>query len=333
VIAAAPTDGPRWLIADWLELEVLCTSSGSASVHAINADPILDPDTQPTAIDEDGQREEERLSRLFTEIEQRQEALGDSYPFAFSDTGAMLEQKRTGVGANVYLFCLLASHGRADGLLHNADILLMNEVPDLMQACATWSAAGFEAGPAYALGLDPSSNAFLPRLGEIFRAFGDGTPITAIPKGAPDHVKDDGIDVIAWRHMPDKVPPATFMMAQVASGQNWRSKAVGTVMHRFLNTWFSPAPARTPKGALMMPYCIDSECEEDEDAEQEALAMQWRRLVSQFGELFYRYKLPRYAAQGVELHKAGVHVDMVGWMNRLEAFIEQTVANLRSGSR
>lgn len=333
MITAAPSDGPRWLLADWLELEVLCGRSSAASIYTINADPVVEPDTEPDGIDEDSLRHEQRLSRLVTEIEQRQKALGDSYPFAFTPEGTMLERRNMGTGPNVYLFCLLASHGRAGGFLHETDILAMKDVPDIMQACATWSAAGFELGPSYALGIDPTSKAFLPRVGEIYGAFGDGSPVGEIPKGAPKHVKDDGIDVIAWRQMPDHQPPADYMMAQVASGQNWRTKAVRNAINRFLVTWFKPAPARAAKPALMIPYCIDPAGDEDEDSEQEALAMQWRRIVAEFGELFYRYRLPVFAARGLELHRAGTHVDMVNWLTHLEEFIDNAIANLKANSR
>lgn len=333
MITAAPIDGPRWLLADWLELEVLCAPVGRASVHTINSDPAADRDSEPDELDEDDLRNERRLSRLVTEIDQRRKCLKGSYPFEFSGDGTMLTRTKSGYGPSVYLFCLLASHGRSGGFLHNEDIVEINDVPDLMQACATWSAAGYEQGPSYALGIDPSSKAFLPRLAEIYGAFGDGTPVAQIPKGAPPHVKDDGIDVVAWRQMPDDRPPADYLMAQVASGHNWTTKSVKTAIGRFLATWFAPQPARTPKPALMIPYCIEPTDDDDEDSEQEALAMQWRRLVAEFGELFYRYQLPHFAALGLQLRNAGIHVDMADWLARLDAFVDSAILRLQTGSR
>jgi hypothetical protein len=299
-------------------LEALCAENGAASIFSINSDSLLDPDEEHEEIDEEDRRREQRLARLVTEIEQRRATLCEAYPFSISDDGAELKCAPTlSVGANVYLFCLLVSQGRSGGFLSGLDIVPMNDVPDLLQACATWSAAGFEQGPGYALGLDPSPASFLSKLATIYNAFGDGTPVTAIPRGAPAQVKDDGVDVIAWKAMPDRRAPADYLMAQVASGKNWTDKSVKKVTDRFHATWFTQPPARVIRPAMIIPFCIDGGIDDDEDAEQEALAMRWRRIVTEYGELFYRYLLPVYAARGLLLHGTGTHVDMEDWLQLL----------------
>lgn len=334
MITACPADDTRWLLADWLELEALCDPSAAASVHAINADPSVEPDVEAEGVDDEGARHEERIARMTREIEVRRAVIGDAYPFALSSDGARLERgPQASVGATVYLFCLLASHGRAGGFLVDSDLIAMNHVPDLLQACATWSAAGYEDGPAHAIGLDPGTNSFLTKLARVYAAFGDGTPVSTVPPGAPMHVKDDGIDVIAWKAMADNHSPATYLLAQVASGRNWVDKSVKTAIEVFHATWFRPPPARTAKPSMMMPFCIDSEFDDDENVEQEALAMHWRRIVGKYGELLYRYRLPRYAALGLGLHARGIHVDMADWQPRVERFVNDAIANLRAHSR
>lgn len=333
MITASPPGGPRWLLTDWLELEALCNSSARASIHAINADVLLDSDVEPEQIDEEDLRRETRIARLTVEVERRHSALGAAYPFSLSADGGTLERgPQTGVGAVVYLFCLLASHGRTGGLLSDSDIFSMRDVPDLLQACATWSAAGYEQGPSHAVGIDPSPASFLAKLGTIYSAFGDGTPVVAIPKGAPIYVKDDGIDVIAWRALPDQRAPADYLMAQVASGRNWIDKTVKKAIDRFHVTWFSERPSRNARPAMMIPFCIDAGMEDEEDEEQEALAMHWKRLIAEFGELFYRYLLPVYAERGVQLHRRGTHVDMVDWLPNIETFITEAIEQLRARS-
>lgn len=330
MITAAPPSGPRWELADWLELESTCAPDGAASVFSVNSDSLIDPDEEPDEVDEVDRERDERIARLITEVEQRRAALGDAYPFSVSADGAFFHRALTlDVGALVYMFCLLASHGRAGGLLHEADIVLMNEVPDLLQACATWAAAGFEQGPSYALGIDPSPASFLAKLATIYAAFGDGVPVTSIPRGAPAQVKDDGVDVIAWRAMPDRHAPADYLMAQVASGRNWIDKSVKKVIDRFHCTWFSQPPARTGRPAMVIPFCIDPENEDDE-ADQQALAVQRRRIIAEHGQLFYRYLLPLYAHRGLQLRAAGTHVDMADWLPRLQRFVDLTVSRLQT---
>jgi len=330
VITASPNGGPRWLLADWLELEALCSKNGGTSVHAINADAQCEPDTQGEEIDEEGLRDDDRIARLTVEVEMRVKTLRASYPFRLTDDGARLEfPPKAGLGATVYLFCLLASHARAGGLLHQSDIVDLTKVPDLLQACATWAAAGYEDGPAYALGFEPRSSTFLGKLAVIYAALGDGTPVTVTPKGAPPHVKDDGIDVIAWKATPHAHPPAWYLLAQVASGQNWDDKSLKHLIDRFHNTWFAPAPACEGKPAIMIPFCIDGGVDDDDLAQVE-LAIQWRRRVSQFGELFYRYTMPHYADLGIQLHAKGTHVDMADWDSRLRDFVIAVIAKLQS---
>lgn len=83
---------------------------------------------------------------------------------------------------------------------------------------------------------------------------------------------------------------------------------------------------------MMIPFCIDASIDDDEDTEQEALAMRWRRLIAESGELFYRYLLPVYAARGLQLHAAGTHVDMADWLPRVEAFVQDAIHRLRARS-
>lgn len=330
MITAAPSSGPRWLLADWLELEALCAKNAMASVYTLNADPLTEPDVQPAELDEDDLREDERIARATTEIRTRRESLKGAYPFEISADGARLEFHPTSeVGATTYLFCLFASHGRTDGFLHEAEVVPMAEVPDLLQACATWSAAGFENGPSYALGLDPSPGSFLRKLRTIYSLLGDGTPVATIPPGAPNAVKDDGIDVVAWQTTPHRRPPAAYMLAQVASGKNWGDKSIKPAIERFHNTWFAPAPACKANPAMMIPFCIDGGPDDDDDLDQAELAGQWRRHTSQFGELFYRYSIPHFAERGMGLHAEGTHVDMVDWREKLTDFVAKVIAKLR----
>jgi hypothetical protein len=82
--------------------------------------------------------------------------------------------------------------------------------------------------------------------------------------------------------------------------------------------------------AIMIPFCIDGGPDDDDDLPQEVLAGQWRRLIAQFGELFYRYTMPIYAAVGLRLHhEQGIHVDMVDWASRLQDFVSGVITKLQ----
>jgi len=327
MIASTPQSGPRWRLADWLELEVL-RNGATASVYAINSDGI-DSDVEITDSSDEDAMLEERILRLTVEIERRKSVLGDHYPFEMSADGRELRRRSTTTtGQTVYLFCLLASHGRADGFLQDSPTLDMKRVPDLFQVCATWSAAGFVGGPAFAVGYDPTSGTFLQKLARIYTAFGDGLPHTTIPVGAPRQVKDDGIDVIAWQTMPDSRAPADYVMAQVASGQHWRDKTVIANITKFLNTWFVTQPTRKARPAMIIPHCLDAGPFEDQDTEQQALATHWARLVGEFGEVLYRYLIPTYAQRGIDLASQGISVELAERIDEVETFVNNTIAAL-----
>jgi hypothetical protein len=335
LISACPTAAAGWLLADWLELEALSSAGDSASVHAVNANAPMEEDAESEEFDEDGVAQEDRIARLTTEIRVRKEVLGATYPFRLSESGTQLEWvPAPNVGSVVYLFCLLASHLRSGGFLSqeaSLDIAL-KKVPELFQACATWCAAGYEVGPSYSVGwprLDKSG--FLQKLGEVYGHLGDGVPHAEIPNGAPEAVKDDGIDVIAWRTMPDARAPATYLLAQVASGNNWREKSVITAIRVFHATWFRQTPQREGRPALMIPFCIDTDADDDDDPGQEELAMRWKRLLAGFGEVFYRYRVPVFAERGFTLHSGGTRpIELIEWRPRVEDFVLGTIIGIRA---
>jgi hypothetical protein len=130
--------------------------------------------------------------------------------------------------------------------------------------------------------------------------------------------------------MADKNPPADYLLCQVASGKNWVDKSAVAAIGAFHATWFAPQPARRPKPAIVIPFCIDAGPDNDPDEEQEALAMHWRRIVTAYGEFFYRYRVPHFAAKGIRLHDTGVHVDMVDWQPKLKNYVTSVIEKLRA---
>ena len=70
----------------------------------------------------------------------------------------------------------------------------------------------------------PSGKDFLAALKAVYKEFGDGKPHEAARPGASKAVKDNGIDVIAWRRQADRLPGTHYLIGQVASGSNWREQ-------------------------------------------------------------------------------------------------------------
>ena len=71
----------------------------------------------------------------------------------------------------------------------------------------------------------PSGKRFSGTLKAVYKEFGDGKPHKTARLGASRAVKDNGIDVIAWRRQADRLPGTNIQIGQVVSGSNWKVKA------------------------------------------------------------------------------------------------------------
>lgn len=250
------------------------------------------------------------ISRVTTEIETRMRCLEAAYPFKISESGGLLTvNDNFETGGIVYLFCLLMSHVSNSSLLERFD--LSSEAQsgrDIFQICATLSASGYSSGPAVSFGWPRRDRTeFAEKLAETYAVFGDGRPRAVPEAGAPDRIKDGGIDVISWRVARDGLPGTYYLLGQVASGQNWKNKTVLKDIERFHWAWFELQPASQPTGAMFVPFCVTEVREATgEFSDHEILVSRMQFIAKEFGDFIYRYKLPYYAGKAPELSAAGV---------------------------
>lgn len=340
----APTENDsRSALADWLELHALLSPRRvSSKGDLLNAFDIADDDRgarfshdEHTGEDLDqGILEEPRLALLenvFEELEFRSACLGDSYPF---DVDARRLVVRTAFAENVvhagqvaYTFCLLATALREraisgiEGLPETEQ-----EMALLFQVCACLAAGGYFGGAVCSFGFPrQEGNAFLPALQAAYRRFGHGDVKTSIEAGHPSATKDGGIDVIAWRDHPDRLPAKLYSLGQCASGKNWKQKPVASEVAQFHGTWFTTHPAVYWIPALYIPFLAHDEI--DEPA-QESFAVVRMRTVAyherKFGVIFDRLRIAHHAAacaQGDSGRLGDVDgaeriVDVALWVNK-----------------
>ena len=136
----------------------------------------------------------------------------------------------------------------------------------MFQVCACLAAGGYTAGEVVSFGFPrPTGTAFLPALRATYERFGAGTVKKSVPPGFPVATKDDGIDVIAWRDHPDRMPGKLYLLGQCASGVNWRTKSVVDRIGQF-HGWFSEQPARHWLPSMFVPFTLHSELADDATA-------------------------------------------------------------------
>ena len=179
----------------------------------------------------------------------------------------------------------------------------------------------------------PNGEAFLTALKEIYAKFKDGRVVDEPPPSAPPSVKDEGIDVIAWRPSPDGLAGTHYLLGQVASGHNWTEKSVIADSESFHYYWFTRAPATRHQDAMFMPFCIEAKGHDDGASAQEVLADHMQRLTKKYGTVIYRYRLARHAAEGLLIHQGGLHeVQRVNELPRILAWVREYSDSLRAAA-
>jgi hypothetical protein len=306
-IGTPDTDAHPVAQADWLELHALSSRYGNYTVEELIGARELNRDEEAEDIADDDAAAEDLLLRTCDEILRRQAMLGEDYPFSLSDDGGRIEcGQRTG-GGDAYVFCLWLSQAAPHGMLPGRINPITPRDRDLFQVCATLAAAGFIQGHALSFGWPrPDSTTFLDALKIAYKQVGEGKPKERIPPGVSAAVKDAGVDVIAWREVPDNICGRLYMLGQAASGRDWRGKSLKPIIPSFHQDFFVEPPSSPTVPAIFIPFCPQESpppsAGYDVDVHVDADLC---RLTREFGILFYRYRLVYYAAEGLRLATQG----------------------------
>lgn len=347
----APTaNDTRSALADWLELYSLVSGRRTSSKgDLLNALDIADDDRPGrfTHDEETGEMldqgilDEPRMALLenvFEELGFRASCLGESYPFQIDAKRLVLHacfrEDKIHVGQAAYTFCLLTTALRQRMLTDIEDLPeTEQEMALLFQNCACMAAGGYFGGAVCSFGFPrQEGNAFLPALQAAYRRFGHGDVKTQIEEGHPNATKDGGVDVIAWRDHPDRLPAKLYSLGQCASGKNWKQKPVISDMGQFHGTWFTTRPADFCLPALYIPFMAHDDI--DEPAAESYAAVRVRTVAyheRKFGVMFDRLRIAHHAAACAgrtadELnHVDGAErvVDIAHWVNRTVAKVIQ----------
>lgn len=312
-------------LADWLELSALHAPDGRIGFGTLVSASDLSIEEQEEDITDEDIRQESLVISVQAEIEARRKMVGSNdYPFVVDQNGTALKFSGTltTIGA-IYLFCLFLSHAYDRTIIPKALAPeIDNATRDLFQVCATVAAAGYVQGVATSFGWPrPDGTAFLAALRRIYQLFGDGTPVDAPPPAAPAQVKDEGIDIVAWRPTPDGLPGTHYLLGQVASGNDWRDKSVVAYIELFHQYWFHRQPASQHQPAMFMPFCLEPKGVDDAVDAQEVAVDNMQRLTSQFGVLFYRYRMANFAAIGLQSAQSGNLVERVDELPRVTEWV------------
>lgn len=298
----------RAKFADWLELKAISSPDARVGFGTLISAAALTENEQDDNIADQDAEEDRLVQAAQEEIERRQASVGDGYPFRIDPKGNALcfvtPLKPVGV---VYLFCLYLTQVADHTIIKKADApKINNKVRDLFQACSTVAAGDYVGGPAVSFGWPRTSGKdFLAELKAVYKEFGDGKPHKTPRPGASRAVKDNGIDVIAWKRQADRLPGTHYLVGQVASGSNWEGKSVTTDRKHFHDFWFERAPGSHATDAMFIPFNLEPEMSDDSTPYQEVLNDYVAGLNYKFGDLFYRDRVARNFAFGLGVVEAG----------------------------
>lgn len=227
-------------LADWLELYALISPDRNSSRGDI--DTVLRREMG------DGQTDEEIESKIadtFFEIEQRSKAAGNSYPFQFDYKG-VLELRANWREIPTYLFCLIVSYVRLPET---------HDAPRLFETLARNAAENYLKGQAVEFGF-PRSNlppSFSGALVDLSKRIGEGglRGLAPIP-----NVKDDTLDLVAWKPFLDGRPSQLIIFGQCATGRNWQSKLGELNPETFCRQWIPKLVSPYPQKSFFTPYRV-----------------------------------------------------------------------------
>jgi hypothetical protein len=294
-------------LADWLEINSLADPDGSVSRQDLIS--LLGLESED---DQVGQVEsEDVISQIFSEIERRVEAVDGNYPFSFS--GDRLIRKRGSGRYLPYIFCLLISYfgvDKRDFLKEWKKDQVTKKFEDL-SAKATKALLGdgrlktkvrIFGFPRRWRG-DVTNPRFTEALRKICLDCGELTPKNRL---AAATANDGGLDIIAWKRLPDKLPGNLFFLGQCAAGANWSDKLYD--IESFL--WFVEDAEGFIKGTFI-PHVPDT----DTDRSRE----DWSRYRKDAGILFNRCRIAFLVEEWED--------------NSAKLFCQRALAKLRQESR
>jgi hypothetical protein len=310
------------ILCDLIEFQAMLFNSAGLDMMDVQRD--LDVEISENDSNSDGA--EVAFTRIYELLQIRIERVGENiYPFRLTDDGShfFLKTEISNSGY-IYLFCLLLSHPKED------DVLTGIYVPNigdnerrLFQSCSTVAAAGFIIGNAVSFGFPRSDKSgFYNKLTEVYTSLiGDGQLKKTPTPGTPTHIKDFEIDVIAWKYRQDARVLERYFLAQVASGKDWEEKPLSSdKLDMFHKLFFDTAPAMKPDRGMFIPFIFEYE-------RNISLEEKLKIFKAMYGELHYRFSIPRYYASGYEIAQKNdfFHIDGISDFFAIKSWVDSEI--------
>ncbi len=213
-------------LADWLELEALRSENGVGSLLELARQFAIAGvgDAEEETEDEPRQfTDHARLDDVMVELEARDAACGDAYPFVIGRAGSSISRKEGWMDFHYspllllsFIDCHKAVRGQT-GLIFPArwfEAICVGAAEQYLGGHERGATAFHFASPR------PNGSGFAAALQALATRL-RGKALNLIE---PRHEKDGGLDVMAWRPFPDARCNFVCLFGQCATGADWRDK-------------------------------------------------------------------------------------------------------------
>jgi hypothetical protein len=272
-------------LADWLEIYALLSADSSSSRGDLESALQRTGSFNPVDI-------ETICADVFSELGPRSTAARRAYPFEVA--GGLLSLKGERVDFISYIFCLCLSYF---GWQQSKGKTIFPR--RMFEDLAALAAKNFLNGDSYRFAA-PRKDVpqFREALEKLSARMGEGE---GCKQEDTRSAQDDNLDIVAWRHFPDRLPGKLLLFGQCATGDDWdKGKLTSLQPDPFCKYWFREHPPSPVIKAFFIPHRVGKS--------------RWYKVSLFGGVMFDRCRLAYWVHAGKTLK---VQAPYVAWVDEL----------------
>jgi hypothetical protein len=235
-------------------------------------------------------RLESVVDGVFAELTRRGDAAADAYPFAVERK--CIRVRDAGEECTAYRFLLLLSY-----LCIHEPARVCNPWRKMFERLATHALRTYLGDGAEALNTGwprDDAKSFPDAIRQVIAGLREGRDYQERAGGSP---KDDTVDIVGWRHFPDKQTGKLVVLGNCATGSDFGGvKARDLAANRFFRTWFAELPQSPYVYAYFVPHLVQ-------------YGFDWNRLVVavEHSQLFFDRCRVAYCTRGLTADDTRTH--------------------------
>ena len=230
-------------LADFAEIE--CLRKGQVSRREVTAalgrleDDIYEGDHIDDPL-------ESELEDVFSELDQRKKFCNNCYPFLLDDTGQVLrldlDLDQKFVCLYIYLLLSTRLNMKTDRVHAGIDGTL------LFEKISGEIAKNFlgDRSQSYVFGTSTPDADFEAKVNELCDKLKEGNGFINRNDSPATNIKDDTLDVVAWKAFKDKKPGQLIAFGQCKTGTTWKTHLKSLQPDEFCMAWFKDLPSVLP---------------------------------------------------------------------------------------